>query len=382
MEVSRITIRQDDKSYTTIFPVYADVSQPLGSILILHDLSEHHERYRELMEFLSDKGYDCFIFDMRGHGKDVRFEELGHFADEDGYLVVIRDTITILNYIKKVNRSKKLILFGQGFGATLAQCVLQEYGDIDACICAAPTNPNHSKINRELFFADIIRNFKKPRHYSPYLAKKATGYQDFRKISDRTAFDWISRDNQLVGTYINDPLCGFMCTAACYCDRLQLIIQATTKGLIKRIRNDLPIFFIAGSHDPAGNYGEGVADLFDSYQRMRFSNVDCIIYDECRHELLHEINKEEVMKDIAEWLNKVLNNRNLNPMVSLSARSKNEKAVEKTAAKNSKKKNGKKSIPAADAEYVSNTAALAGDEEADDFTDLGYFDRTSKKDEK
>ncbi len=379
MEISKITLRQEDKTYTTIFADYADISQPQGSLLIIHDLAEHHDRYRELVAFWNSKGYDCFRYDLRGHGKDIRFEELGHFADEDGYRIVVQDAVHILEYIKKVNRGKKVVLYGQGIGAMIAQCALQESDFVDACVCSAPTVPTQYPVNRQLFIADLVRTIKKPRHYSPYLSRKITGYKEFRKISNRTAFDWLSRDNQLVGTYINDPLCGFTCTSASYCDYLQLIIQATTKGQMKRIRADLPLLFVAGSHDPAGNFGEGVADLFDSYQRLHFTRVDCIIYDEARHELIHETNREEVMKDVAEWLNKVLNNRNLTPVVSLSNRSKQEKAAEKAAEKAGKKKNGKKAIPAADAEYVSNSAALAGDAEDDDFNDLGYFERNPKK---
>jgi len=381
METSRITIRQDDKTYTNIFSYPSDLSEPIGSIVLLHGMAEHHGRYKEFINFLNSKGYDCYIYDHRGHGSDIRFEDLGHIADEDGYTLLIQDAIGVLEYVKGVNRGKKLVLFGHSMGSILAQCVLQQYSDnIDACICMGSANPPHRKLNSGIFLADFVRMVKKPRHISPYLSKKITGYKEFAKISNRTSYDWLTRDNQRVGTYISDPLCGFTCTAAFYCDLLQLTSQSTNRQNMKKIRNDLPLIFLAGSHDPVGDYGSGVAELFESYQRLHFTNVDCIIYDEARHELLNEINRDEVMKDIAEWLNKVLNNRNLTPVVSLSSRSKAEKAAEKAAAKASKKKS-RRSVPTSEAEYVSNTAALAGDADDDDFNDLGYFDRTQTKDE-
>lgn len=381
MDVSRISIRQDDHSYTTIYPSYSDLSQPMGSILILHNMAEHHGRYKEFTEFLNEKGYDVFVYDMRGHGKEVKFEELGHIADEDGYMLLIQDAINIIDYIKKVNRGKKMVLFGHGMGALVAQNVLQNYDEVDACICSGTANVPRKKLNRTLFIADLIKTIKKPRHITPYMSKKITGFKDFAKISNRTSFDWLTRDNQLVGAYINDPLCGFTCSAAFYCDLIQLAIQATNKGQIKSIRKDLPLLFISGSDDPVGGYGDDVAELFDTYQKLHFTNVDCVLYDECRHELLHELNKDEIMRDIAEWLNKALNNRNLTQVQSLSNRSKAEKAAEK-AEKAAKKKNGKSTTPVADAEYVSNTAALAGDEEDDDFNDLGYFERAPKDSDK
>lgn len=373
MDVSRITIRQDDHTYTTIYPGYSELSQPMGSILILHDMAEHHGRYREFTEYLNEKGYDVFIYDMRGHGRDVKFEELGHIADDEGYSLLIQDAITIIAYIKKVNRGKKVILFGQGMGALVAQNVIQTYDEVDACICSGTSTFQRSRLNKDLFVADLVKTFKKPRHISPYLSKRMFGFPDFAKISNRTSFDWLTRDNQLVGTYMNDPLCGFTCSAAFYCDLIQLAIQVGNRSAIKNIRKDLPILFISGSDDPIGGYGNDIADLFDIYQRLRFTSVDCVLYDECRHELLHEQNKDEIMRDIAEWLNKALNNRNLAQVQSLTSRSKAEKAAEKAA-----KKKGKKAAAVSEAEYVSNSAALAGDEEDDDFNDLGYFERAPK----
>ena len=34
-------------------------------------------------------------------------------------------------------------------------------------------------------------------------------------------------------------------------------------------------------------------------------NVDCILYENCRHELLNELNRHEIMNDILRYLNRV-----------------------------------------------------------------------------
>ena len=60
------------------------------------------------------------------------------------------------------------------------------------------------------------------------------------------------------------------------------------------------IFLIAGSEDPVGSKGKQVEALNKFYLK---NNVDsrCKIYPECRHELLNELNKDEVYADIVEF---------------------------------------------------------------------------------
>ena len=40
METNRITLWQEDKTSTTIYANLADVSTPIGSVLLLHDMAE------------------------------------------------------------------------------------------------------------------------------------------------------------------------------------------------------------------------------------------------------------------------------------------------------------------------------------------------------
>ena len=37
-------------------------------------------------------------------------------------------------------------------------------------------------------------------------------------------------------------------------------------------------------------------------QKYGYANSQCILYDECRHELLNETDKEKVYNDIYEWI--------------------------------------------------------------------------------
>ena len=372
METNRITLWQEDKTSTTIYANLADVSTPIGSVLLLHDMAEHHGRFDDFCRILNGKGYDTYTYDHRGHGSEIRYEDLGYIADDDGYELLISDALHVLKYIKKVNRGRKLILFGQGMGSLVARCIIQAFDSLDACILCSSPNPPQKKINSLLTTTKFIRLSKKPRYKSKYLSKKFTEFKNFSRISNRTSFDWVSRDNQLVGSYISDPLCGFLGTVSFYNDMLNLTDEAIAKTNLKQIKNDLPILLISGGDDPVCNYGEDTSELFDTYQRYHLSEVDCTIYAECRHDLLHETNNAAIIKDILEWLNRALDNRRLRAAAALKAKKKKTKGRNRTAAEAARSALGY----ASDSKEDGLEDSIQADDLGDDFLeDMGYFNR-------
>lgn len=305
MANNRITITQEhDKSKTVLYPFYTESDKPLGTVLVLHGMAEHHGRYLGFIEFLNECGYDVFTYDHRGHGLDCKFEELGYIADSDGYRLLINDVIGVLDYIKSVKRTDKLFLFGHSMGSLISRCVIQEYDSIDGVILCGTAHMPMIKSRMGMLVAAMVKLFKGAKHRSVLLNNCTVGYKDFARISDRTSFDWLTRDNTIVGNYINDPYCGFLCTASFYSDLIHLTYTADIQERIAHTRKDLPVLFISGSLDPVGSYGQGVLGIYGIFQKLGFSDVDCTLYEECRHELLNELNYEAIMQDILGWLNK------------------------------------------------------------------------------
>ena len=73
-------------------------------------------------------------------------------------------------------------------------------------------------------------------------------------------------------------------------------------ALIIILKKHLPVFFIAGAEDPVGPYGKGVEHAAKEFKKAGMINVACKIYPDCRHEILNELNREEVFADVANWL--------------------------------------------------------------------------------
>lgn len=298
MNKSTVTILGEDKNEIILKVFPASAEKPIGSVVLIHGLAEHSERYQHFTDFLNENGFDAYIYDLRGHGRDTKFELLGSIREKNGHRFLVSDAVSVLNYVHDNNRGRKLVLFGHDFGSVIGQNVIQVCEHPDVCIFCGTPYMSSVKSSYVSFMCGLVGTFKGKSHYSPYLSRLMNYHKSFSDISNRTAYDWLSRDNAVVGSYINDAYAGFVCTAAYYSDVIRLIRNACSPSAIKHIRRDMRIIFMSGSHDPISGYGQGVTTLFNIYQKLGFTESDCIIYDEARHELLNEICKEDVMNDI------------------------------------------------------------------------------------
>ncbi|MGK0469261.1 serine aminopeptidase domain-containing protein, partial [Clostridium sp.] len=123
---------------------------------------------------------------------------------------------------------------------------------------------------------------------------------------NRTDFDWLSRDAKEVDKYIEDPFCGTVFTAGFFYDFLGGIKSIAENRQIKKVPKDLPIYIFSGDKDPVGKNGKGVLKLFKTYKKHGIVDLTYKLYKDGRHEMLNEINKEEVNSDVIKWLNKYI----------------------------------------------------------------------------
>jgi alpha-beta hydrolase superfamily lysophospholipase len=137
---------------------------------------------------------------------------------------------------------------------------------------------------------------------SPLLDKLSFGKFNNAFKPNRTAFDWLSRDNAEVDKYINDPWCGEVFTAGYFCDLLPALTYINKIENISRIPNNLPIYLFSGALDPVGGNTKGVLQVYRSFLKAGIRDVTYKFYPEARHEMLNEINRDEVFRDVIAWL--------------------------------------------------------------------------------
>ena len=52
-----------------------------------------------------------------------------------------------------------------------------------------------------------------------------------------------------------------------------------------------------------GNYGKGVIEVEKMLKEAGLKDVELVLYANGRHEMLNELNRTKVYKDVLDWLN-------------------------------------------------------------------------------
>ncbi|GAE34728.1 serine aminopeptidase domain-containing protein [Halalkalibacter akibai] len=133
-------------------------------------------------------------------------------------------------------------------------------------------------------------------------------FGDFNKSvkSPETKFDWLTRDRDEVQKYIDDPFCGFIPTVGFFADLLEGLNTIHQDNEIAKIEKDLPFYFISGDQDPVGKKTKAVSRIINQYKKHGVKRIEYKFYKDGRHEMLNEINRQEVVNDIVNWLQKQL----------------------------------------------------------------------------
>ena len=154
--------------------------------------------------------------------------------------------------------------------------------------------------------ADTICKTSGEKKASKLLQAMMFGSYNKKVERPRTHCDWLSRDQRIVDVYVADPLCGFIPSAGLVRSMMDGLLYIQNDKNLDGMKKDLPVFFIAGGDDPVGSYGTGVQRTVEEFKRHGMKQVDVKIYPLCRHEILNEINRQEVYEDVASWIDNVV----------------------------------------------------------------------------
>lgn len=279
-------------------------AEPRAIVQIIHGIAEYIDRYDEFMSFLADNGIIAVGTDHLGHGKSIESEEqTGFFAYENGWDYVVRDEEVLRLAMHENYPELPIIVFGHSMGSFMARTLLIRYPDaFNAAIISGTGNQGAALVNGGLIMGNLVTGLKGAHHYSKFLNNLAFG--SYNKIYDnpKTEYDWLSRDEANVQKYIDDPLCGFIPSCSLFRDMMTGVKFITNKKNLTAMNKDMPVYFMSGDMDPVGECGKGVQKAYNNFLEAGMKDVSIKLYPGGRHEMLNEINKDEVYTDILAWL--------------------------------------------------------------------------------
>ncbi len=212
----------------------------------------------------------------------------------------------ITQILKKKYPNIPIYIFAHSFGSFVGQEYITKYSkDINGIILCGSSAQKGLKFISAKVIASIYSKIFGEEKEAKFLEKLSfRSYNNRIAPSDKT--NWLSRDLEEVTKYYTDPNCGFTCSAGFYyyfCDGLTKLYK---KNKLEHISKNLPIYIIAGQEDPIGKYGKNTKKLYTIYKKLGISDLKFTLYKDARHELLNELNRDSISKDILNWINEHL----------------------------------------------------------------------------
>ena len=233
-----------------------------------HGMVEFIDRYKPLAENLAARGILVTGNDHLGHGGSIRTkEDYGYFGEPDGNRAVLEDLHAVTTLTKQLYPGVPYFLLGHSMGSFYARQYLCEWGDeLDGAIIMGTGYQPKALVQLARTICRVLAVFHGWHYRSKLVARLSfLGYN--KGLEGRTAHDWLNRD---------------------------------------RVPKDLPLLFLAGDADPVGEQGAGVKRAVKSLLDAGVKNIEVKLYPSARHELLVELNREEVFADIGDWLERRL----------------------------------------------------------------------------
>lgn len=274
-------------------------ASPRGVVQINHDLAEHGGRYSDFAAFLAGRGLHVYAHDHPGHGEteapDIPRGGLGGAARLEAELFELHELIA------REHPGLPVILFGQGAGALISLGF--GIGHAPRIAGAALWNMPVATGYPARFLLAMLgwERFRLGSDVpSPTMRRIVSGWN--RKTgADRSEFDWLSDDRQVVEAYLADPLCGIEPPISAWIDVLRMMRRAASTVILAGLPETLPVHLARGEDDPVTDGGR----MPEAFERLLsqdgFSNLVSRRWAEMRHDLVNGLNRDLIWEEIAEW---------------------------------------------------------------------------------
>ena len=307
MKTDRLTFRSAEGT-TDISAVlwYDDAAEPWAILQIVHGMQEYKERYEPFAAWLVSQGVWVCSHDHLGHGASVTSEEnLGYMTADHPSDVLVEDMHRFRKLIEPRRPALPYFMLGHSMGSFLLRKYLVSYAEglEGAIIMGTGQNPElMAKLGIALTSQAARRH---GWHYRSRQIQNLT-YDRYYKQYDVTGTDhartWLTRNQEIADAYYADPKCNYLFTLSGHKALFEAVAFCASRKNNAAIRKDLPMLLISGEEDPVGGLGRNVDKVRKLLEETGHTDVTMKLYPGDRHEILNEPDREQVYRDICDWL--------------------------------------------------------------------------------
>ncbi|MBQ6582846.1 MAG: alpha/beta fold hydrolase, partial [Mogibacterium sp.] len=281
--------------------------EPKAILQIVHGMVEFIARYEEFAEYLNGHGYIVCGEDHLGHGESVATEKDYGYFGKNGNDLVITDIHRLRQIMQEHFPDVPYLMLGHSMGSFLLRQYLTEgdppYAEGLQGTIVMGTGWQPTPVLKFGRLVSRVKGRLSGGHSKSRFIDTASFGSNLKRIDKpRTKSDWLTKDEEIVDRYEAEPWCQFSFTVNGYYNMFKGIEKAQDKKRMAKLPQDLPMLLVSGAEDPVGNYGEGVRKTYIVYQDYSPCTVDIKLYDDDRHEILNETDREDVYRDLLEWM--------------------------------------------------------------------------------
>ena len=304
MSKNELFFQSSDKMTNIHMVTWEPDGEVVGIVQINHGVSEHIGRYEEFAKFLNSKGLVVVGIDLLGHGMSTNngSKEM-YFGKEGSFKYVVEDIHYALTQTKNNYPDVPYTMLGLSLGSFLTRSYMIDYPEgVDGAILIGTGYISKFKYKLARFVID--------RETKKYGDDKAT--ETIRDISfgtynkkfkpNRTQQDWLCSNEEAIDEFLNDDLRGKHVTIGLFRELINSILYSCDITNINKMKKDRFIYMLSGGDDMVSAKGKDLAKMMCIYKDSGINDVEMKLYPGLRHDILHEVEKEQVFKDIYNWL--------------------------------------------------------------------------------
>ena len=244
-----------------------------GAVVLIHGLGEHTGRYDHVGRFLSERGFLLVAFDLPGHGKTQ-----GKRGDFPSIEITHRGIDIGIQEARKSIGEKPIFLYGHSLGGLIAlHYTVTKKPDVVGVVASAPAlkSPLQEQKLKVLLvktLGSVLPGMQMPSGLNPY---------------------HLSRNNELVNSYISDPLVHDKVTLGA----AKMFLNMVNETYEKAGSASVPILLMHGGEDKI-TYVSGSKSFLEAAP----PNCSLKIWENLFHEIHNESEAEQVLQFCVDWM--------------------------------------------------------------------------------
>ncbi|MCR5580234.1 MAG: lysophospholipase [Pseudobutyrivibrio sp.] len=282
--------------------------EPVAVVQLVHGMVEYIERYDEFATYLTTKGYVVVGHDHIGHGHSVSdMDELGVMTGVHPSDDMVEDIYTHYAMTKKAYPSIPYFILGHSMGSYMLRKFLSVKAayieGISGAVIMGTGQESASTCSGGLAVIAILSLLRGKNYRSTFVRNMtySAPYKQYDCYGKDYANSWLSKNTRNVEKYYHDPYCTYTFTLNAYKGLVEATKYVATKECVSKMRATMPLLVVSGDADPVGNMGEGTKAAAESFKKAGIKDVTLKLYRGDRHEILNELDRDQVFSDIYQW---------------------------------------------------------------------------------